>query len=508
MKLKRLVEWMDTLSPRKRKLFNKIIKLLENLIIKIPAVKDKIKKEVENNLKILEEKENEKVKYFQKGFERIPTDGLSSEEIMRITDYDKTVLKLKNPDLVSGAIYFNNKELNGLNAEIYKRSTGSNTLHPDSARDIIHKERQILKMSSNLLGGGYGFVTSGGTESIALALMAYLKRSQINGNKKPEIIVPESAHFTYYRYADALGIKIKEIPVNNKGEVNISSLKKSLSRKTILIIGSAPSYPWGIMDPIKEMGRIAKDSKVGLHVDACLGGFFLPWVKKLGRNIPEFDLSVDGVTSLSADLHKYGYSPKGASIILYKHKDLATQQPYSRKDHMGGFYSVPTLLGSRPGHAIETAWATLLYIGEEGYKKLAHQILESADIIKYRVKNEIPEIYIPGDPLWIIAFMSKNIDMLHVADLMSKPSEGIKEGWGKLTWGLDRIRSGFHICLTPQNSKARLADMFVNKLKHAIMLSKKVKPKGLAAIYGMGEKMPIKSPMEEIMSKYMLMIRN
>jgi glutamate/tyrosine decarboxylase-like PLP-dependent enzyme len=225
----------------------------------------------------------------------------------------------------------------------------------------------------------------------------------------------------------------------------MASAGKSITPNNILSVGSAPSWPHGVVDPIVEMAKLASSSGVMMHVDACVGGFVLPFARRVGRPVPEFDLSVDGVTSISADVHKFGYSSKGASVILYKRDDIYAFQPFDFEDWTGGSYAVPTVLGSRPGGAVAAAWATLHYLGLPGYLELTRRCLAATQGFMDAV-TAVEGFYVEGDPRYnLFAFASRDLDIRAVF-------VGLEEaGWHPLLQG--NPPSSLHLTITPSHDR-------------------------------------------------------
>ncbi|MCP5094169.1 MAG: aspartate aminotransferase family protein, partial [Chloroflexi bacterium] len=217
----------------------------------------------------------------------------------------------------------------------------------------------------------------------------------------PEMIAPVTAHAAFDKAAQYFNIKMVHVPVDANYRADVTAVKKAINRNTIVIIGSAPSFPHGVIDPIAELAALAQQRGIGFHTDACLGGFVLPWVEKLGHDVPPFDFRVPGVTSISADTHKYGYAAKGTSVILYRNPELRQFQYYTITDWPGGMYFSPTFAGSRPGALSAACWAAMVSIGEAGYMQAAKAILETAVSIKQGIAD-IPELHILGNPLWVI----------------------------------------------------------------------------------------------------------
>ncbi|MCP3975241.1 MAG: aspartate aminotransferase family protein, partial [bacterium] len=200
------------------------------------------------------------------------------------------------------------------------------------------------------------------------------------------------------------------------------AMARAVTRRTAVIVGSAPGFPHGVMDPIAELSDMARERGVGFHTDACLGGFLLPWAERLGYDVPPFDFNLPGVTSMSTDTHKYGYAAKGTSVVLYRGRELRHSQYFVAADWPGGLYYSPTMAGSRPGALLATAWAAMLAMGEDGYLEGARGILEAGKAIKRGI-SEIPELRVLGDPLWVIAFAS---DVVNIYEVMAQMAQ---RGW-------------------------------------------------------------------------------
>ena len=419
-------------------------------------------------------------------FNKLPEKGIPKEKVIEliksmVVEEDK---KWKE-GYVSGCVYHGEEDHISFLNTIYSISSQVNPLHPDVWPSVLKFEKEIIEMSTNIFHGNegvHGSVTSGGTESIFLAMKAYRDYARkIKGITEPEIILPVSAHAAFDKSAQYLGVKEKYVSLNENFEADVEEIKKLISDKTIAIIASAPCFPYGTMDPIKEISDIALDKKVPLHVDACLGGFILPWAKKLGYEIGSFDFELEGVTSLSADLHKYGFSPKGVSIILYRNPEIWRYQFYINTKWCGGIYFSTTFQGSRAGALLISAWASMLYLGEQGYLKATKQIFEIADFLKTELK-EIAELKILGNPLHVIAVSSDSLNIYDVAEQMSNKG-----------WNLNLLMNppAFHLAITLRHN-INVAKKFIEDLKSSVEHVKlyKEEAKGLAPIYGMMSSLP------------------
>jgi sphinganine-1-phosphate aldolase len=249
-----------------------------------------------------------------------------------------------------------------------------------------------------------------------------------------------------------------------------------------VVVGSAPSYPHGVIDPIEELAALALQRGVGFHTDACLGGFVLPWARRLGRDVPPFDFALDGVTSMSCDTHKFGYAAKGTSVVLYRDPELRHHQYFTIADWPGGLYCSPTFAGSRPGALSAACWAAMVSLGEDGYLDATRRILAGADAIKAGIAS-IDELRLIGDPLFCIAFASDDIDIHRVMDAMSA------RGWSLN--GLQRPPA-VHICVTQRHTADGVAERFVGDLREAASMVRDTPPGegGMAPIYGAAATLP------------------
>ncbi|XP_065874599.1 sphingosine-1-phosphate lyase isoform X1 [Euphorbia lathyris] len=407
----------------------------------------------------------------------------------------------------SGTVYIGGSESEGhfsLINEACSMFAHTNPLHLDVFQSVARFEAEVVAMTASLLGskekasGGEvcGNMTSGGTESILLAVKSsrdYMKAKK--GITRPEMIIPESAHSAYDKAAQYFNIKLWRVPVNKEFQADVKAIKRHINRNTILIVGSAPGFPHGIIDPIEELGELAFRYGICLHVDLCLGGFVLPFARKLGYPIPPFDFSVKGVTSISVDVHKYGLAPKGTSVVLYRNHDIRKNQFVAVTEWSGGLYVSPTIAGSRPGGLIAGAWAAMMSLGEEGYLKNTKAIMEVSKKLQERMM-ELPELFIVGKPdMTIVAFGSNVVDIFEVNDIMS--SKG---------WHLNALQrpNSLHICITLQH--VSVINDFIQDLREAVQ-TVKANPGpikgGLAPIYGAAGKIPDRGMVQELLVNYM-----
>ncbi len=411
----------------------------------------------------------------------------------------------------SGAVYHGDKEHIDFLNKVYALTSQSNPLHADIWPSNIKFEAEIVAMTADMLGAASvdtrkdpfgeicGTVSSGGTESILLAMKTYRDWAKDTKNiTEPEMIIPSSAHAAFEKASQYFNIKLVKIPVGDDFKADVEATKKAVNKNTIVIVGSAPCFPHGVIDPIEELSELAREKGIGFHTDACLGGFIVPWAEKLGYDVPIVDFRLPGVTSISADTHKYGYAAKGTSVVLYRGLLLRQYQYYITPDWPGGLYFSPTFAGSRPGALSAACWAAMLAMGKKGYMASARKIIETAAIIKKGIQT-IPELYILGDPLWVIAFGSAPLDIYKVLDFMSERH-----------WSLNGLHnpSCVHICVTLRHTQKTVAKTFIEDLKAAVYHVKKHPEKegGMAPMYGLAATIPDKSLVTGMLKGYLDML--
>jgi glutamate/tyrosine decarboxylase-like PLP-dependent enzyme len=342
-------------------------------------------------------------------------------------------------------------------------------------------ESDVVSMTAGLFhapDGAAGTMTSGGSESLLMAVKTARDwaRAERPAITSPEVLLPVTSHPALEKAAHYFDVKPVRVPVGADFRADVAAARSRASPNTILVVGSAPAYPHGVIDPIDELANLAAERGVLLHVDACLGGFLLPFVERLGKPVPPFDFRVPGVTSMSADIHKYGYAAKGASVVVYRSRALRRHQWFSYGDWPGGLYGSPSMTGTRPGGAIAAAWAVMQYLGEEGYLDLARITLETTDRLARGV-SDTPGLRILGKPaMSVFAFASDTVDVYVLGDAMEKRG-----------WKLDRQQRPpcLHLMVTPAH--APVVDAFLADLRECVATieSTKPTPEGAAAMYGM-----------------------
>lgn len=324
-------------------------------------------------------------------------------------------------------------------------------------------ETDVVAMVRHLLGGDAattGHMTSGGTESIFLATHAARQwaRQRRPELSEPEIIAPWSAHPAVSKAAHYLGMKVLRVPTDARFGADVAAMAAAITPRTVMLYGSAPTYSLGVIDPIVALANLAQERGLWLHVDACVGGILGPFVRALGHPVPEFGLASPGVTSVSADLHKSGYSAKGASVVLFRTALHQAAGRYDFDDWPTGLYSVNTFTGTRPGGAIAAAWAVMHFLGEAGYRRIAATVMEAKARFVQGLARIGSGLHVWGEPeLWAVGFGIEGHDIFTVADRMTARG-----------WSVGRIREprGIHLMLTPVH--APIIDEYLTDLARSV----------------------------------------
>lgn len=430
----------------------------------------------------------------------IPEKGIGRDEIMS----ELKGLKEGDASYSSGhlfsLIYNAGEEIMELGKDAYRLYITENGLSPFAFPSLKKMETETVAMCAALLGGDekvVGSMTCGGTESIFMAVKtardwARDKRSEV---KAPEILIPASAHPAFVKAAHYLEMKVVHIPVGEDFRADVAAIKAAVNENTIMMAGSAMTYPQGMVDPIAELAAIAAENNIWFHVDSCLGGFILPYAKKLGYDIPEFDFSVAGVTSMSADIHKYAYAPKGASLVMYRNKEYRKYQYFAYADWAGGVYGTSTLAGARTGGAIAGAWATLRHIGIDGYLKLAKTAMETTKKLMDGV-NAIDGLRVGGKPhATVFCIMGDGVNVYALSDEMHK------RGW---ILEKQQLPPSLHMTVSPFH--ANVVDEFLKSLAEATDEVRGIdasKISGEAAMYGMMATMPDRKLAQDLAVQYL-----
>src|SRR5216683_269068 len=334
---------------------------------------------------------------------------------------------------VSGSIYHGGHDHYAFLTEAFRLFAHANVLQRDMYPSATKLEAEIVAMTAAMLHAdeACGVVTFGGTESLINPMLVYRDRGRAEkGITEPEVIIPVTAHVALEKAGHLLGIKVIKAPLTKEWVVDVDWVRDHVTKNTVALVGSAANYAHGLIDPIERLSEIALEHDLGLHVDGCLGGFILPWGERLGYDIPLFDFRVPGVTSISADTHKYGYALKGTSVLLYRNSDLRRYQYFNFTDWPGGIYS-------------------------------------------------ITELEVIGNPTFLVAFRSPELNIYHVNDHL------IAKGW---RLNALQLPAALHFCVTRPNTAPGVADAFLADLRDAVEYAKhpaRPEPKS-GALYGLG----------------------
>ncbi|MBV8756360.1 MAG: aspartate aminotransferase family protein [Deltaproteobacteria bacterium] len=409
---------------------------------------------------------------------KIPTKGRTAEDVLA----DLRARQAGDTDWRHGRVfslvYHAGAEHEQLVKAAHAEYASANLLNPMAFKSLKQLEKELVAMAGSLMHGAgvVGTVTSGGTESILCAVAAYRDRARAWW---PELVVPRTIHPAFDKAAHYFGVRLKKVDVRDDLRVDPRAMAKAISRRTIGLVASAPQYPHGVVDPIEEIGALAQKKGLPLHVDACVGGFVLPWLEKLGRRVPVWDFRVPGVTSISADLHKFGYAGKGASLLLWRSLADLKHQIFVATDFPGGIYASPTMLGTRPGGPIAAAWAALQAQGEDGYLALARQAADASDALRTGIRALGLRV-LPSDST-IVSYTGR--DLFAIADRL--------EARG---WSVDRMHRPEAIHLTVTANHAAIVDEYLADLRAAlaeVRADPTLAKQGTAPMYGMAAKLPI-----------------
>jgi sphinganine-1-phosphate aldolase len=422
---------------------------------------------------------------------RIPEKGLSPAEVMASLQARKS----DDPDYKAprtwSLVYYMGEEHTRLIQDAYNLYFSENSLNPTAFSSLKGMEHEVVRMTADLLHGDgetVGTMTSGGTESCLLAVKTWrdYARARKPWIRKPEMIAADTVHVAWEKGCEYFDVKMVHVPVGKDLRMDPAAVARRINRNTVLIVASAPDYPHGMIDPIEELGELARAKGVPLHVDSCLGGFLLPFMEDNGISLPAFDFRAPGVSSISADVHKYGYAAKGASIILYRNMDYLQHQFFIHQDWPGGVFLSHGLLGTRPGGAIAAAWASLMSIGRQTYRGYAEATMATTRKLQAGIAA-IPGLEILGKPqasIFSYGSTDPKVDIYAVGDQME----------AKL-WHIDRLQrpEGLHAMVTPRH--ALVADRYLADLAQSVETVRAdpgLKRKGDAAMYGMISRVPLR----------------
>jgi glutamate/tyrosine decarboxylase-like PLP-dependent enzyme len=417
----------------------------------------------------------------------LPEKELSKEELLQ----EMQALRSDDVDWRSGRawslMYYVDDDHQEKIEAAYQQFFSENFVSPVTFASLQRLEREVVDWSAGMLNApeGYaGLLTSGGSESIFLVVWAARETARSRGIRKPEIVLPATGHPAFRKAAAILDMRVRTLTVDKDQTAVPVQLSGLLSRKTVLVVGSAPSYPHGVLDPIREMAELAQNKGIPFHVDACVGGFMLPWVEALGHTLEPWDFRVPGVTSISADVHKFGYGAKGCSLLLHRNDRLLKQHLYVQADWPGGIYATAGLAGTRPGGAIAAAWASLRGLGRSGFLATAETNLKAASHLRSQLEA-IPELEIIGKPCMnIMAYRTRgNVpDLFILADFLEERG-----------WQVDRQHKPLCLHLTVMKHHVPVIEDYVRDVREGLAFAKNQPERseqGTAALYGLMARLP------------------
>jgi glutamate/tyrosine decarboxylase-like PLP-dependent enzyme len=349
--------------------------------------------------------------------------------------------------------------------EAYRRFSGENALNTAAFPSLRHMQQEVVDTVATWCHGDdatAGFMTSGGTESLVLVVRSAVQRFRREGRltAKPNMVLPTSAHAALEKGADYFSVESRRIEVGSDWRANVDAMSRAIDENTVLIVGSAPQYPQGVIDPIEAIASLAQEHAINCHVDACMGGVTLPYLEKLGEPIPLWDFRVPGVTSISIDLHKYGYTSKGAGVLLHRNKQLRSDQTFMTDNWLGGMYGSSGILGTKSGGPIASAWAVMRFLGEDGYLEATRSSRVSAQRLAAHIDAH-PDLELRALPdSTLLCFGTVDInrhDVFALADAL------IARGWY-----MDRQGPPASIHLTVNAIHAARVDEFLSDLDECI----------------------------------------
>lgn len=411
---------------------------------------------------------------------KIPQKGLSKTEIFeRLEAYRANDMNWRD-GRVWAYVYDPGREAEEVIKHAYMMFLTENALDPTVFPSVLRFENELVAMAAAHLNGDdqvVGNFTSGGTESIMLAVKTardYVRarRPEI---REPEIVLPVTAHAAFQKAAHYLCLKPVLVPVDPVTfKADPEAVRRAITPNTILLVGSAVSYAHGVVDPIRELGQIALEHGLLFHVDACMGGFLLPYFRRLGAPVPDFDFSVPGVTSMSMDFHKYAFAAKGASVVLYRNKELRKYQIYTCASWTGYTVINPTIQSTKSAGPLAAAWAVLNFIGDDGYLEIARQVLEATRRIADAI-DQMDDLRLLARPeMNLVAFTSDTVSVFHIIDEMKA-----RNWYVQPQLGFHGSKENIHLSVNPAN--VRWVDAMLADLRECVEKAKAMQSTGMTA---------------------------
>ena len=403
-------------------------------------------------------------------------DSRAQEVLAEVSAIGQSDLRWKEGRAFSLA-YYAGPEVQAVADQAYAMYGSTNGLNADAFPSLKKFQADVVATVNRWVHGdetSAGFMTSGGTESILLAVKAARERGRREfGITQPNVVLPTSAHAAFEKACYYFGLESRRVPVRADWRADVEATRQAIDANTVLIVGSAPQYPQGVVDPIVDLAAIARERNINCHVDACMGGVTLTFLERLGESIPLWDFRVDGVTSISVDLHKYGYTSKGASVIMHRNRQLRSYQTFVTDNWLGGFYGSSGVLGTKSGGPMASAWAVMNYLGDEGYLRLTESARattrELADAIE-----KIDGLHLRAYPdSTLLSFGAQNFDVFAVADELAKTG-----------WYVDRQAPPDSLHCTVNAVHHQVIEEFIVDLSHAVTKVRDAGSTGSVGAYG------------------------
>jgi glutamate/tyrosine decarboxylase-like PLP-dependent enzyme len=432
----------------------------------------------------------------------LPEQGLAAEQIREsLSQFRQDDLSWRDGRVLA-YVYDAGPEAEAVVKEAFTQYLSENALDPTTFPSTMQMEREIVRITAALLRGDdqvVGNVTTGGTESIMLAVKtardwARAKRPSIS---QPEIILSRTAHAAFHKAAHYLDLKLVIVPFDKESyRTDADAMHDAITDNTILLVASAPNYSHGVVDHIPEIAALAQEHDLLFHVDACIGGFQLAFMRQIGYDVPPFDFTVPGVTSISADLHKYGYAAKGASILLHRNKALRRYQIYANLSTTAYAIINPTVLSTKSGGPLAAGWAILHYLGLEGYQRIVRQVTETTKKMIAGI-NALPDLHVLGQPdMCIFALESETINVFQLADVMKDEGWLLQPQFSKTA----SLQPNIHI--TVNQSTVGHAKAFLSDLAQAVEETKALPPLNVSVVKEQVDSLLDSMPLEEVASAF------
>lgn len=394
----------------------------------------------------------------------LPAHGTPTDDLWALMEHARADDVDWRGGRVAGYLFLGGEDVLQVAKRAYAEFSSENGLSAKAFPSLQRFESEVVAMTAGLFHGdaAVGSITGGGTESILLAVKSARDRARVERPEitRPKIVLPFSGHPAFDKAAHYFGLATVRTPLRDDCRVDLDAYRAAVTDETILMVGSAPNYPFGMVDPIPEMAALAHERGIAFHTDACVGGYFLPFAEKLGRSFPTFDFRVPGVTTISADLHKFGYASKGASVVLSRTPEIYRYQGFESGDWPCGVYRTPTIAGTRPGGAIAAAWAVMMYLGEEGYRRLVGTVLGFLERLVAGIR-EIPGLEVRGEPdMGLFSYGARLSAGDGALDINAIAAGMEQRGWFVQ---LDRQPPGIHLMLSAGHEM--IVDRYLDDLR-------------------------------------------